>query len=121
MKEPQNNDYFPLVEYQARINRARQAMKAHGMDAMLMSTEPNVLYFSGLLDGYWICTMHDDVQLVLITADPAQEPVLLIPNHLLQAADTSCISDVRCWSQFSAGKSKGSIATIADTFADLNI
>jgi Xaa-Pro dipeptidase len=121
MKEPQNNDYFPLAEYQARISRARQAMKANGMDAMLMSTEPNVLYFSGLLDGYWICTMHDDVQLVLITADPSLEPVLLLPNHLLQAAYTSCISDVRCWSQFSGGKTKGSIGTIADTFADLKL
>ena len=121
MKEPQNNDYFPLAEYQARINRARQAMMANGMDAILVSTESYVTYFSGLLDGYWICTMHDDVQLVLITADPSHEPVLLILEHLLQAADTSCISDVRCSSQCSSDKSKRPIAIIADAFADLKI
>jgi Xaa-Pro aminopeptidase len=59
--------------------------------------------------------------LVLITADPSHEPVLLVPDHLVQTAWTSCISDVRCWSQFTGGQSKGSIATVADTFADLQI
>ena len=121
MKEPQNNDYFPLSEYQSRIAKARTTMKANGMDAMLMSTEPNVVYFSGLLNGYWICTMHDDVQLVLISADAVHEPVLLIPDHLVQTAFTSSISDVRCWSQFTGGGSKGSVATIADTFVELKL
>lgn len=121
MKEPQNNDYFPLAEYQARIHRARQAMQANGVDALLVSTEPNVPYFTGLLDGYWICTMHDDVQLALITADPSHEPVLIILEHLLQAAATSCISDVRCTSQCSGDDSKKPIAVIANTFADLKI
>ena len=121
MREPQNNDYFPLSEYQGRIDRARCAMKTAGLDAMLLSTEPHVLYFSGLLSGYWLCTMHDDVQLVLISADHEQEPVLIVSGHLLQTAYTSCISEVRSFSQFTGGKSKGSIATLTDAFLELKI
>jgi len=121
MRQPENNDYFPLSEYRNRIARLREAMAASGMDAVLLSTEPSVTHFSGLLDGYWICTMRDDAQLVLIAADPSTEPVLLIPNHLLQVAYTSCISDVRSWSQFTGGNSKGSVETITDAFADLGV
>lgn len=118
MREPQNNDQFPLTEYESRIARLRAEMKAEGMDAMLASTEANVVYFTGFLNGYWICTMHDDSQLALITADPADEPMLFIPDHLEQTARTGCVSDLRVWSQFSGGKSKGSVATVMDGFIE---
>lgn len=121
MKEPQFYNYFPLSEYQDRISRLRSAMRANAVDAVLMSNEPDILYFTGLVNSYWVCTMHDDTQMVLITADPADEPVLLLPENLLDAAKSSCVSDVRIWSQFSAGKSKGAIGTVADTFADLKL
>jgi len=121
MKEPENNDYFPLSEYQQRLGRLRSEMVKAGMDAVLLSTEPNVVYCTGLLDGYWIATMHDDVQLALITADPADEPTLFVPDSLEQTAQTSCISDIRVWSQFSGGTTRGSVATVADGFADLNL
>ena len=121
MREPQNNGYFPLAEYEDRIARLRTEMKAEGMDAMLLSTEPNVVYGTGLQDGYWVCTMHDDAQLALVPANAAREPVLLLADSLEQTAWTSCISDIRVWSQFTAGKSKGSIDTVAGAFRDLGL
>lgn len=121
MREPLNNGYFPLSEYQDRISRLRSLMADAGMDAILLSTESNVVYCTGLQDGYWIATMHDDSQLALISADPASEPILMLADSLEQTAWTSCISDVRVWSQFTGGKSKGSIATVADAFIDLRL
>ena len=118
MRKPSNNDYFPLSEYVGRISRIRDEMRRAGMDALLISTEPNVVYFTGFLNGYWICTMHDDVQLVLIGADPSEDPVLLIPGHLEQAARTGCVDEVRTWTQFSGGASKGPVATVAEAFSD---
>jgi len=121
MKEPQNNGYFPLSEYEDRIARLRKEMEAEGMDAVLLSTEPNVVYCTGLQDGYWVCTMHDDVQLALVAADSDKEPILFLPDSLEQTAWTSCVSDVRVWSQFTGGKTKGSVATVADGFTDLGL
>ena len=121
MQEPKYNDYFPLQEYENRLARIRAEMQREGMDAMLLSTEPNLLYFTGFLNGYWICTLHDDVQLALVEADSRATPVLLIPTHLQQAAQTSCVDELRTWTQFTGGASKGPVATVADAFADRSL
>lgn len=113
MKQPENNDYFPLSEYEARIARVRQQMQRAGCDAVLLTTEPNIVYTTGFLNGYWICKNHDDAQLVLITADPAFEPVLLLPCHLEHTARTSCVSDIRLWSQFDAAGGNGAVTAVA--------
>ena len=118
MREPQNNDYFPLSEYQDRMERLRVAMRASDMDALVVSTEPNVVYCTGSLNGYWIATMHDDAQIALITAQEDDEPTLFLADSLEQTALTSCISDIRVWSQFTGGKGKGSVETIVDTFGE---
>lgn len=121
MQEPQNNDYFPLSEYQSRIANLRAAMAQQGVDAVLLSTEANVTYCTGFLSGYWFITNYDDVQMALISADPAHEPILFMPDNMEQVAATSCVSDVRTWSQFSSGSGKGSVATIVDGLADLGL
>lgn len=121
MREPQNNDYFPLSEYEDRVARLQTLMQEHGFDAVLQSTEPNVVYCTGLQDGYWVCTMHDDCQLALIPADSGKEPVLLLPDSLEQTAWTSCSSDIRVWSQFTAGKTRSSVETVADAFVSQGV
>src|SRR5690606_10934876 len=37
----------PMPDFEARWNRARDAMRAAGLDGMLLTTEPSVYYFSG--------------------------------------------------------------------------
>jgi Xaa-Pro aminopeptidase len=117
MKEPQHNDYFPLSEYKERLAHLRSEMAKVGMDAILLSTEANVTYCTGFLSGYWFITNYDDSQLALITADTNDEPILFLPDNMEQTARTSCISDVRSWSQFSGGKGKGSVETVSQSFA----
>ena len=122
MRDPAYNDRFPLTEYEQRLERIRAAMTAEGVDALLLSTEANVTYFTGLLSGYWGITMHDDVQLVLIPRDSQVEPVLLLPDQLQATAETTgCVTEIRLWSQFSGGVSKGPVDVVADTVADLRM
>lgn len=115
MKQPQNNDYFPLSEYEVRLARIRKEMQSANLDAVLLTTEQNIVYTTGFLNGYWICKNHDDAQLALIPANEAYEPILLLPCHLEQTARTSCISDIRVWTQFDALKGKGATLTVVDT------
>lgn len=121
MKEPQFNHHFPLAEYEDRLARLQSELQKSGMDAALLTTEPNVAYTTGLLSGYWICTMHDDVQCAVIPADPDREAVLLVADHLEQTAWTSCIEQVRVWSQFTGGGGKGAVETMAAALRDLGL
>ena len=122
MRQPSYNDHFPLGEFETRLARIRAEMSASGVDALLLSTEANVRYFTGLLSGYWGITLHDDVQLALISCNPHAEPVLLLPNHLQATAETTgCVTELRLWSQFSGGKSKQPVDVVADTFTDLKL
>ncbi len=41
------NEFFALQEYDARLQRARQAMQQRGLDCLLMTASANVEYFSG--------------------------------------------------------------------------
>lgn len=122
MRQPPHNDHFPLAEFETRLARIRAEMGAAGMHALLLSTEANVRYFTGLLSGYWGITLHDDVQLALISRDPEVEPVLLLPDHLQATAETTgCVTEFRLWSQFSGGRSKQPVDVVADTFRDLKL
>lgn len=121
MKQPENNDYFPLAEYKTRLARLRKEMQTSGLEAILLTTEPNIVYTTGLLSGYWICKSHDDAQLVLIPSSADHDPILLLPCHMEQTARTSCISDVRLWSHLDASKSKGAVATVVDVIRECGL
>ena len=38
---------FPLREYQARVDKAREAMRRRDLDVLMVHTLPNVCYLSG--------------------------------------------------------------------------
>lgn len=107
---------FPREEYDQRLARTRRAMRAGGMDALLTTTEIHARYLVGLVNTYWVATMADDIQAVLIPLE--DEPALLLPDHLCHgAARSSWVTDRRAWSQFSAGQLPGPVRTIADAIA----
>ena len=99
---------FPREEYGRRMEAVRERMQELRIDALLLTTEVNVRYLAGLVDCYWVATMADDVQAVLVPADASDDPVLLLPDHLCHgAAGSSGVQDRRAWSQFSAGQLPG--------------
>ena len=118
MKDVEFN-HFSLGEFMRRRRVLSDAMRAEGMDAVLVSTEENVRYLSGILNQYWIAGMHDDMQLALLPADEGVEPALFLADHLAGGtAKTSWIDDVRVWSQFGTGKSKTAVDLLVEALAE---
>ncbi|MBT3320013.1 MAG: aminopeptidase P family protein [Clostridia bacterium] len=104
MKTPQYNDYFPLAEYEQRIARIREQIISHGLDAVLLTTQPNVDYSSGFLHGTWSPAFGQGTVQVLITATD-EPPVLFAPSGLQALFVTSALSDIRATSDADYGTS----------------
>ncbi|MFH0964961.1 MAG: Xaa-Pro peptidase family protein [Planctomycetota bacterium] len=110
---------FPTEEYEKRIAAVRALMRERGIEALLLFSDVNLRYLAGVVNAYWIATMADDVQCLLLPADEEDGCVLMLPDHLCHgAARSSWIADKRAWSQFGAGKLPGPIATILEAIRE---
>ena len=108
---------FPRDEYEARLARVRALMGERGIEAALLTSDVNLRYVGGVVNCYWVATMADDVQCLLVPGGDG--PALMQPDHLAYGASgSSWIEDKRAWSQFSVGKMPGPIATIAECIAE---
>jgi len=106
---------FEREEYERRYAKVRALMKERGIDALLLFSDVNLRYLGGVVNCYWLATMRDDVQCLLVTEKDAGDTVLMQSDHLAYGASgSSWVEDKRAWSQFSVGKMSGPIATIMD-------
>ncbi len=44
---------FPAQEFKTRVAKAQAYMAQQGLDAILLTTEPDVRYFTGYLTRFW--------------------------------------------------------------------
>ena len=51
---PQPTRGFARAEFEARTERAQRAMHAARLDTLLLTTEPQLRYFSGFLTQFWL-------------------------------------------------------------------
>jgi Xaa-Pro dipeptidase len=116
MKELRYPD-FPREEYAARYARTQAALKAHGLDALLLTQRQNLRYFAGLRDGAW-----DAYHFYFIALLPAEgEPVLFAANGFNHILTQSWIEDIRHWpwqKEFYLAKESNAIPLIADTLRE---
>lgn len=85
---------FPVGEFEARLEKAQIAMARGAIDAMLLTTEPEVRYFSGFLTQFWQSPTRPWFLLV-----PASgKPVAVIPAIGAQCMSRTWIKDIRTWS-----------------------
>jgi Xaa-Pro aminopeptidase len=85
---------FANSEYHARLSRAQQMMDAEGLDALLLTTEPEVRYFTGYLTRFW--------------ESPTRPWFVIVPRHGLVIAvipsigaalmRRTWVKDIRTWS-----------------------
>jgi len=107
---------FRREEHETRLAKVRALMTERGIDAALLTSDVNLRYVGGVVNCYWVATMADDLQCLLVPGSGA--PVVMQPDHLAYGASgSSWIEDKRAWSQFSVGKMPGPIATIAECIA----
>ena len=116
MKELHYPD-FPRNEYIARYARMQETLKAHGLDALLLTQRQNLRYFAGLRDGAW-----DAYHFYFVTLLPAEgEPVLFAANGFNHILTQSWIEDIRQWpwqKEFYLAKESNAIPLIIDTLRE---
>lgn len=84
---------FPPEEFRARTARARSRMAEAGLDALLLTTEPEVRYFSGFLTRFWESPTRPWFLIVPATGDP----IAVIPAIGAPLMARTWITDIRTW------------------------
>ncbi len=83
---------FSVEVYEARIARARDGLKAAGLDALLLFAQESLYYLTGFDSGGYVF-----FQCAILTADEGPITLLTRRPDRDQAAATSIIPDIRIW------------------------
>lgn len=84
---------FPTAEFAQRLARAQRRMADCGLDALLLTTEPDILWFTGFLTQFWLSPTRPWFLVVPVRG----KPVAVIPSIGLDAMARTWIDDIRTW------------------------
>lgn len=85
---------FPKAEFQARVAAAQTRMDAAGLGALLLTTEPDIRYFTGFLTRFWESPSRPWFLIVPVSGDP----IAVIPSIGAALMGQTWIRDIRTWS-----------------------
>ncbi|MEO3414848.1 Xaa-Pro peptidase family protein [Roseovarius sp. CAU 1744] len=85
---------FPDSEYKGRLKAAQTRMADAGLGAILLTTEPDIRYFTGFLTRFWESPSRPWFLVVPANGDP----VAVIPSIGAALMSKTWISDIRTWS-----------------------
>lgn len=84
---------FSLAEFEQRMEVAQAMMRGLNLDAILLTTETNVRYFSGYFTQFWQSPTRPWFLIL-----PAQgKPIAVIPTIGLVGMNSTWVDDVRTW------------------------
>lgn len=82
------------TEYQDRVQRAQRLMRERGLAALLVTTEMNFRYFSGLHSQAWVMPTRP----MFLVLPASRDPIAVIPTgSLVGMHQQSWIDDIRTW------------------------
>jgi Xaa-Pro aminopeptidase len=85
---------FAPAEFSARVERARHLMTSAGLAALLITTEANFRYFTGLLSQHWVMPTRP----MFFILPMASEPMAIVPSgSAFNMQKQSWVKDVRTW------------------------
>ena len=84
---------FEIAEFKARLTRAQSRMDAAGLDAILLTTEPDIRYFTGYLTRFW----ESPCRPWFLVLPRSGDPIAIIPSIGAALMARSWITDIRCW------------------------
>ncbi len=113
MKGAKRMQGFSTDEFRARVARAQTQMAGQGLAALLLTTEPEVRYFSGFLTRFWESPTRPWFLIVPVTGDP----VAVIPAIGAPLMARGWLGDIRTW-RSPAPEDEG-VSLLADTLRDL--
>lgn len=104
---------FPIAEFEARLSRVQARMAEAAIDVLLLTTEPDVRYFTGYLTQFWQSPTRPRYLLV----PQSGKPVAVIPSIGADCMGRTWIDDIRTWS--SPHESDDGISLLTETIAGL--
>jgi Xaa-Pro aminopeptidase len=84
---------FPDSEFEIRTGRAQTLMTEKGISALLLTTEPEIRYFSGFLTQFW----QSPTRPWFLVVPAVGKPVAVIPEIGRQCMARTWITDIRTW------------------------
>ena len=84
---------FPASEFETRVTRAQAKMEAANLDALLLTTEPEVRYFTGYLTRFW----ESPTRPWFVIVPRAGHPIAVIPSIGAPLMGQTWLSDIRTW------------------------
>ena len=85
---------FPTSEFETRLANAQRLMAAVDIDALLLTTEPDVRYFTGFLTQFW----QSPTRPWFLVVPKDGKPIAVIPGIGAECMAQTWIDDIRTWS-----------------------
>ncbi|MDJ0627938.1 MAG: Xaa-Pro peptidase family protein [Rhodobacter sp.] len=104
---------FPDGEFRDRLARAQSLMRDAGLAALLLTTEPEIRYFTGFLTRFWESPTRP--WFLVVPAD--DDPVAVIPSIGAHLMGQTWIGDIRTW--HAPDYDDDGVSLLADTLCEL--
>jgi Xaa-Pro dipeptidase len=85
---------FPVSEYEQRLERAQHAMRAQDLDALLLTNEADVRYFSGFRTLFW----QSPTRPWFLVVPKSGKPIAVIPQIGANLMGSTWLDDIRTFS-----------------------
>ena len=86
---------FPAAEYEQRLEKIVAQMHAHGMDALILTSDENTYYFSGFRSIVWCSKVSTPG--VLVITDDGSAAIATTKGGAETVRVTSAVEDIRCY------------------------
>jgi len=84
---------FAVEEFESRTERAQRMMRDYEFDALLLTTEAQVRYFSGFLTQFW----QSPTRPWFLVLPASGKPIAVIPTIGVAGMRETWIDDIRSW------------------------
>ncbi len=84
---------FPEAEFETRTHTLQQVMRSAECDAVILTTEPNVRYYSGFFTQFWQSPTRPWYLIVPLDG----KPIAVIPEIGASGMAQTWVDDVRTW------------------------
>lgn len=104
---------FSADEFRTRTARIRAGLAEVGLDALLLTTEPEIRYVTGFLTRFW----ESPTRPWFVIVPLGRDPVAVIPSIGAELMGQSWVSDIRTW--VSPDYEDDGVALLARTLREL--
>lgn len=104
---------FAPEEYQARLRKAQSGMAEVGLGALLLTTEPEIRYFTGFLTRFWESPSRPWFLILPAMGDP----VAVIPAIGAPLMGRTWVRDIRTWA--APDPEDDGVSLLADTLREI--